>query len=237
VKKSRSKRPVATFDWKKFAIVVAVVAALFCIWRFTPLADEITAEHMSALARKVGRSPWSPFVLALAYVPANFVMFPRPLLTLFAVVAYGPWLGFATSMSGIVLAASAAYYAGRAMPEKTIRGFAGDKLARTRTAMRKHGLAASFAFSVVPIAPAPVIGMVAGAARLTPWQFLLGTVLGMFPGVLATTLFADQLAKLLDDAEDINWWIVGGVVVVFAAMILLVRAWIRRRILPSLSSS
>ena len=103
--------------------------------------------------------------------------------------------------------------------------------------MRRHGLAASFAFSIVPVAPAPVIGMVAGAARLRLWEFLLGTTLGMFPGVIATTLFAGQIAKVLDDADEINWWIVGGVVVVFAVLIVLVRAWIRRRILPSPSSA
>ena len=57
-------------------------------------------------------------------------------------------------------------------------------------------------------------------------------MLGMLPGVLATTLFADQLAKVFDDAEQINWWIVGGVVVGFAAVILIVRAWVRRRMPP-----
>ena len=235
--KSRRKPREKPFPWKKFAILAGIVLALFLAWRFTPLADAITPDHISALARKIGRSPWSPFVLAAVYVPASFVMFPRPVLTLFAVVAYGPWLGFAISMSGIMLAAGVCYYAGRSMPDKTIRSLAGDKLARTRTAMRKHGLGASFAFSIVPIAPAPVIGMVAGAARLKLWQFLLGTLLGMIPGVLATTLFADQLTRVFDDAEKINWWIVAGVIVAFVAMILLVRAWIRRRILPSPSAA
>ena len=229
MKKPRRKPRKKQLAWKKLAILGTVILALFLVWRFTPLADEITVDRISALARTVGRSPWSPFVLALVYIPASFVMFPRPLLTLFAVIAYGPWIGFATSIGGIVLAELTAYFAGRSLPEKTVRNFAGEKLARARTAIRKHGISACFAFSIVPVAPAPVVGMVAGAAKIKVWQFLLGTMLGMLPGVLATTLFADQLAKVLDDAEDINWWIVAAVILGFAALMLAVRAWIRRR--------
>lgn len=221
----------------KIAIIGAVLLALFLTWRFTPLAEMITVEHISALAHTVGRAPWSPYALAVAYTPAAFVMFPRPLLTLFAVIAYGPWIGFATSFGGIALAELVSYGCGRALSEKAIRRFAGDKATRTRAALRKHGIAASFAFSIVPMAPAPVIGMIAGAARMQAWQFLLGAMLGMLPGILATTLFAGQLAKVLDEAEDVNWWIVAGVIVAFAALILAVRTWIHRRILPSRPSS
>ena len=32
-------------------------------------------------------------------------LFPRALITLFGVIAFGPWLGFAYAMSGILLAA------------------------------------------------------------------------------------------------------------------------------------
>jgi uncharacterized membrane protein YdjX (TVP38/TMEM64 family) len=231
VKKPRRKSSKARPAWGKIAIAAAIILALFIAWRFTPLADVITAEHVSVVARKVGRSAWSPFVLAAAYVPASFVMFPRPLLTLFAVIAFGPWLGFATSIGGIIAAELAGYAVGRALPRKTLRNIAGDKVDKTRTALRKHGLSAAFAFSVVPLAPAPVVSAIAGAAHIKVWQFLLGSTLGMLPGTVATTLFADQLAKVFDEAETINWWIVAGVAAAFIAVTFAVRAWVRRRLL------
>ncbi len=40
-------------------------------------------------------------------------MFPRPVLTLTAVVMFGPWLGLFYAMSGVLLAALTHYYAGR----------------------------------------------------------------------------------------------------------------------------
>jgi uncharacterized membrane protein YdjX (TVP38/TMEM64 family) len=237
VKKTRRKARAARPAWIKLAILAAVVLGLFLAWRFTPLADLVTAERMSALARTVGRSPWSPFLLAAVYVPASFVMFPRPLLTLFAVVAYGPWLGFATAIGGIVASELAAYYAGRALPASSLRNLAGDKIAHLRGSLRKHGLSAAIAFSIVPAGPAPVVGMVAGAARIKLWQFVLGTTIGMLPGTLATTVFARQLARVLDDADEINWWIVGGVIVGFIVLFVLVRAWVRRHMPASPASA
>ena len=232
-RKSRVKRPA----WGKLAILAAVILALFLAWRFTPLADVVTAERISALARRLGRSPWSPFLLAAIYVPASFVMFPRPLLTLFVVVAYGPWLGFATAIGGIVASELTAYYVGRALPASALRNLAGDKVAHLRGSLRKHGLSAAIAFSIVPAGPAPVIGMVAGAAHIKLWQFVLGTTIGMLPGTLATTVFARQLARVLDDADEINWWIVGGVIVGFAALFVIVRAWVQRHMPASPSKA
>ena len=49
----------------------------------------------------------------------------RPLLTLITVVAFGPWLGFAYSMLGIMIAALATYYTGRALPRDTVKRIAG----------------------------------------------------------------------------------------------------------------
>ena len=45
-------------------------------------------------------------------------------------VAFGPWLGFAYAMGGILLAAAAGYYAGRLFDRDTVRRIAGDKLNR-----------------------------------------------------------------------------------------------------------
>lgn len=221
---ARHSRPA----WAKIAPLAIVLVALFLAWRYTPLAEVVTAERAMAWARAVGDVTWSPLVVIAAYTPAAFIMFPRPLITLFAVIAYGPWLGFATSMSGIIGAALSAYYAGRALPDDTLRELAGEKLARTSKALRGRGLLAAFALSVIPVAPFPVVGMVAGAAHIKLWQYLAGTALGMTPGTLAVTVFADQLAKALKDPSSINYWLVAGIVVFFIVMILIVRRWLAK---------
>jgi uncharacterized membrane protein YdjX (TVP38/TMEM64 family) len=155
-------------------------------------------------------------------------MFPRPLITLFAVIAYGPWLGFATAMCGDVIAALSTYAVGRALPRDTVRQLAGDKADEISKAMRGHGVLPAFAASIAPVAPFIIVGMAAGAAGIKLWQYLLGNALGMAPGTLASTVFADQVSAALEDPSTINYWVLAGIGVGFLVLILIVRRWLAR---------
>ena len=211
--------------WVKVSAIVAVFAALALAWRYTPLADLITAERIISWARTVGDTAWAPIAVAFAFSPAAFVMFPRPLITLFAVIAFGPWLGFAISIAGIAGSAVCVYYAGRAVPRDRVRRLAGKRLNRISELLRNRGLVAAFACSIAPVAPFVVVGMVAGAVRIRLWQYVVGTLLGMLPGTLATTVFGRELAAALEDPSKINYWIVAGIVVVLAALLYGAKRW------------
>jgi phospholipase D1/2 len=224
-KRDRRRRPA----WGTILTAALVMAALAAAWRYTPLSEMITGERVIAWARMVRELKWAPVVVMLAYTPAAFVMFPRPLVTLFAVIAFGPWLGFTYSMIGIVGAALATYYAGRALRPETVKRLAGDKLDDVTKALRRHGLLAVFAVRIVPAAPFAVEGIVAGAARIKVWDYSLGTVIGMAPGVLATTVFGDQMATALEDPSKINYWLVGGVLIAFAVITYFVRRWFQQQ--------
>jgi uncharacterized membrane protein YdjX (TVP38/TMEM64 family) len=151
-------------------------------------------------------------------------MFPRPLITLASVIAFGPWLGFAYTMTGIVGAAAMTYVAGRRMRRDTVRRLAGPKIERMVDVLRRHGLLAMSLLRLVPIAPFFVVGIVAGAVRLKLWHLAAGTFIGMLPGTLAATVFGDQLENALAGGE-IDWWLVGGCAALLAAGAVLVKRW------------
>jgi uncharacterized membrane protein YdjX (TVP38/TMEM64 family) len=214
--------------WGKLAVIAVIVLVLFVAWRYTPLEELVTIEFVRALATAVNHTISAPIIVALLYVPAGFVMFPRPLITLFSVVAFGPMKGFCIAIAGIVLASLSVYHAGRALPDRTLSHFAGEKIERATQALRGQGLLASFAASIAPIAPFPVIGMVAGNCGIKLWQYLLGTLGGMLPGTIATTLFADQLANALEDPKSVNYWVVAAVVLVLAIFTIFSRRLFNR---------
>jgi phosphatidylserine/phosphatidylglycerophosphate/cardiolipin synthase-like enzyme/uncharacterized membrane protein YdjX (TVP38/TMEM64 family) len=211
--------------WGRIAAIAVVFAALTALWRHTPLSGLVTPERVMEWAQSVGTLPWAPLVVMAAYTPACFIMFPRPLITLFAVIAFGPVLGFVYSLLGIVTAALATYFVGRVLPRDTVRKLAGDKLNEMTEVLRRRGLLAIFAVRIVPVAPFAIEGMVAGAVGIKLWHFALGTVLGMLPGTLTTTIFGEQIQTALEDPSKINYWLVGGVVVFFIGLILVVRRW------------
>jgi phospholipase D1/2 len=226
LKGPRSRRGPA---WGKLVAIVLACAALAAAWRYTPLSELVTAERIIAWARAVRGMPWAPVVVVLIYTPAAFVMFPRPLLTLATVVAFGPWLGFVYGMAGILLSALATYYAGCIMPPKTVERLAGGKFDHLRKVLRQHGLAAMTAIRILPVAPFALESILAGAMRLKLWHYMLGTFIGMTPGVLATSVFGDQLTRALEDPSTINWWLVAAVLIAFVVLTWLVRRWFARR--------
>jgi phospholipase D1/2 len=215
------KRPA----WAKLAAIVLLVAGLAAVWRHTPLSALVTAERIIDWAHGVGHLRWAPLVVMAAYTPACFVMFPRPLITLFAVIAFGPVIGLIYSLLGIVGAALATYFVGRALPRDIVRKLAGDRLNEMTEVLRRRGLLAIFAVRIVPVAPFAIEGMVAGTIGIKLWHYALGTVLGMLPGTLTTTIFGDQIQTALGDPSRINYWLVGGVVLLFVVLILVVRRW------------
>ena len=214
--------------WTTIAVVALVVAGLTAIWHLTPVSQYLTAEQVVAFAQDFSGRWWSPLAVMLAYTPASVIMFPRPVITLFAVVAFGAWEGFVYAMSGILLSAMATYWAGRYFDRDTVRRIAGDKLNRVSEVLRQRGLLAVTAVRFVPLAPFAVESLVAGAIRIKWWHLLLGTFFGMLPGTLTATVFGDQIQTALRDPERINYWIVGAVIAFFIFATLAVRRWLYR---------
>ena len=222
MRKEKGRRSPA---WGKLLAIVVVIAALAAAWRYTPLSEYITAERITGWARAIRGWAWAPLVVMFLYTPAAFVMFPRPVLTLLTVIAFGPWLGFAYGMAGIIGSALVTYYVGRLLPEKTMQRLAGDKLDDVIRALRRRGLMAMLAVRIIPVAPFAVEGFIAGAVPIKLWDYTLGTFLGMLPGVLATSVFGGQLTAALEDPSTINWWIVGGVILAMVALTWYVKRW------------
>jgi uncharacterized membrane protein YdjX (TVP38/TMEM64 family) len=215
--------------WGRIALIALVVAALSALWRYTPLHEYLTPERVFDWAQTFGARWWAPIVVVLAYTPACLTMFPRPLITLFSVIAFGPVLGFVYAMTGILLASLATYFIGMRLPEDTVRRLAGSRMDGLVDVLRKRGLLACFAVRIVPVAPFAIEGMVAGEIGIKLWHYLLGTFLGMLPGTLTTTVFGDQIQTALEDPSRINWCLVGGVVVFFIVLIVIVRRWFARQ--------
>ncbi|HKQ29308.1 MAG TPA: VTT domain-containing protein [Burkholderiales bacterium] len=210
--------------WLKLGLLALGIGLLAAIWRFTPLAEVVNADNTIAWAKEFGATWWAPLVVMLAYTPACFLMFPRPLITLASVIAFGPWLGFLYSLVGIVFSSVVTYFVGKRMRRDTVRRLAGPKIERMVEVLRKHGLLAMSLLRLVPLAPFFVVGLVAGAVRLKLWHLAVGTAIGMLPGTLAATIFGKQLENALSGGV-INWWLVGGCVVLLGTGVFFVKKW------------
>jgi uncharacterized membrane protein YdjX (TVP38/TMEM64 family) len=219
--------------WGRIAAIAVAIALLAAAWRWTPLAELVSAERILGWTRAVRETWWAPVVLIAAYTPAAFVMLPRPLVTLVIVLTFGVLLGVAYATAGVLLAALATYYAGRTLPRKTVRRLAGDALEPAGKLLREHGVLAVFGSNMLPTPPFVVQNMIAGAVRIPLWKFVLGTFLALVPGMLAWTVFGDQIGTALEDSSKVSYGLVGGALVLLAAFTFAARRFLAKRFQPS----
>ena len=208
--------------------LVAAAALLALVWTHTPLTDVVTRDNAAALAEWFAGFWWAPLLVVLAYTPASFIMFPRWIITMTAVIAFGPWKGFVFAMTGVILAGITTFLPGRLVERDTIKRIAGPRLKPVAKFMERKGLIAVTLVRLVPIAPFPVVNVVMGAMRVKLWHFALGTFLGMLPGMLAATVLSDQLAAALEDPTRVNFWMIAGAVAMLAGFAFFGQRYMRR---------
>jgi phosphatidylserine/phosphatidylglycerophosphate/cardiolipin synthase-like enzyme/uncharacterized membrane protein YdjX (TVP38/TMEM64 family) len=208
--------------------IVAAAIVLALLWTHTPLAEWVTRDNAMRLAQWFSGHWWAPLLVVVAYTPASFIMFPRWIITMTAVLAFGPWQGFVYGFIGILIAGVATFIPGRLVERDTIRRLAGKKLRPVTRFMERKGLIAVTLVRLVPIAPFPIVNLVMGAMRVKLWHFVVGTFLGMLPGMLAATVLSDQLAAALEDPTHVNFWVIAGAVLMLVALAVFGPRYMRR---------
>jgi uncharacterized membrane protein YdjX (TVP38/TMEM64 family) len=73
---------------------------------------------------------------------------------------------------------------------------------------------------MVPIAPFSIVNVVAGASKLRLRDFMLGTALGMLPGIAVMAALGAQIADLARDASLWNAVLLGLAIFAWIALCL-----------------
>ncbi len=143
-----------------------------------------------------GQAMVLPLVVA-AFVAAGLMRIPVSLAVLATGVVLGPWLGSLLSLAGCLASAAVLYGLGWRLGRTRVRRLAGWRVNRVDRALERHGLMAMMLLRLMPVAAFPVVNLVAGASVVGFRDFLLGTLVGMAPGVVALSVVGDRLAVTL----------------------------------------
>jgi len=145
------------------------------------------------------------------------------------VAAFGPWAAFAYAQTGVLVASIAGYVAGELVDRDTVRRLAGPHVNQLGAVLQRRGLLAVTIVRLVPIAPFMVVNAVMGAMRIRLHHFLIGTALGMMPGMLATTVLGDQMTAALADPSRVNGWLIALAGLALAGLAAFGHWWLRRK--------
>jgi len=181
---------------KAIAIGLAVLAAAL-VWEYSPLASLVNLKAVGAALRAFSGGPWAPVVVIGAFVGGGLVMFPVTVLIAATAATFGPWLGLLYAGAGAFFSALVTYGLGARLGRKTLRELMGPKLNRIRNRIARKGIIAIAAIRMVPFAPFTLVNLVAGASEIGLSQYLIGTMLGMLPGIFVLSVLGHQLSEII----------------------------------------
>lgn len=187
--------------------IVSMTVALFGLgmaWSYTSLSDFTDAGHIANFLSTYAQSIWGPPFAIAAFVVGGLVVFPVLVLIAATAAALGPWLGFVTAMAGVLLSALILFAIGRVLGRERLQRLLGRRAARIQERVVGKGILAVVVIRMIPIAPFSVVNVVAGASTLPLRDFLVGTLLGMTPGILAMAVLGAQIADLARNASWTN---------------------------------
>jgi uncharacterized membrane protein YdjX (TVP38/TMEM64 family) len=125
-------------------------------------------------------------------------MFPVLLMTLATGIAFGPWLGPPYALVGCLASASVGFAIGRKAGLDRVERVAGPRLRKLTRTLERNGTLAVFVMRKIP-APYMLANIMVGATSVRYRDFVLGTVLGMGPMILALAGFGYQLSLVVKE--------------------------------------
>lgn len=211
------------------ATLLVAIAALAAAWRWGPLSELIDPEALAAWIGSASASDFAPLLVLAAYLAASLVALPITLVIVATAVVFGPIEAFVYALAGSLLGGAATFYIGRLAGRGAVRRLAGRRLNRLSKLLARRGILAMATLRLLPVAPFTLVNMVAGASHLRPRDFFLGTAIGMAPGTLAVSVFADRLAALVfnPSAQNLAWLALALLAIVAVAFTL--HRWLVRR--------
>lgn len=221
-------RPSARRQMIMGIVLLLVVVALAAAWQWSPLGEWMELSRLTAYAEEFERSPAAPFIIVGSFVIGGLVIAPVTVLVAATMLAFGPLHGFVYSFVGMTLSALVTFGIGRLVGRQLVERWSA-RLSRLSRNVATKGVLAIVAVRVIPVAPFSVINMIAGATHIRTKDFLLGTVLGELPGLLAIAIFVDQVTTALHNPGLGSYMVLAGSVIVIIGAVWGLRRWLARR--------
>jgi phospholipase D1/2 len=210
-------------------ILALALASLAVAWRWTPLRQYINLASLIGLARGLENMPFTPLAVVGSYVLAGLLMVPVTLLIAVTGIVFGPAWGMGYAAAGTLLSASVTYGIGMWLGRETVRRMLGGRVNRLSRRIAKRGIIAMTVIRMLPIAPFTVVNIVAGASHIRFRDYMIGTFLGMAPGIFITITFVHNLAEAVRNPSAGTVGILAGVAVLLIGVALFTKRMLTRK--------
>lgn len=212
--------------YAKLAGLVALVGAAWLAARYTPLGEYVSRDGALALLESVRASLWAPVLFVAIYAVATALALPGSVLTIAGGAVFGFAWGAVLNSLGANIGANAAFLIARGLGRDGIRTLTRGRLDGLDRATAERGFWGLFVLRLVPLVPFNALNVGAGLTAMRWRDYALATVVGILPGTLVYTFFADALVRGSTEASRdayLRLWIAAGLLLALSAIPLVAR--------------
>jgi uncharacterized membrane protein YdjX (TVP38/TMEM64 family) len=212
--------------WVKLALLVAMLVGAAVIVRVTPVGAYLSREGLQETLDVLRASTAAPVLYVVAYAVATAIALPGSILTIVGGAVFGFGWGAVLVTIGANVGASAAFALARGLGRDGIERLFGTRLAGLDRATADHGFMGLLVLRLIPLVPFNALNFGSGLTALRWRDYALATVIGILPGTLVYTFFADALVLGSTEATAdarIRLFIAGGLFLALALVPLVAR--------------
>ncbi|HYT05017.1 MAG TPA: TVP38/TMEM64 family protein [Gemmatimonadales bacterium] len=177
----------------RLLVLVALLLAGVYALRGTHARDWVTPAGAARLVAALRAPWWAPPAFVVAYTVAAALDFSGLVFTLVGGAVFGFWWGSLLNLIGANLGASAAFWVARLLGREGLQAVLGGRLSGIDRLAQHAGFAWLLRLRLIPVIPFNLINFASGLTAI-PWRtYAAATALGIVPGTLVYTFFADAL--------------------------------------------
>lgn len=213
-----------------------MLVILAFVWRFAWSSELLSVEQAKSVLSVA--SSWHgefwlwPLITAV-FVLLLLLMFPLTILVVLTGFLYGPWWGFCYAALGTLASSVVSYEVGRLSGQRVLLRFGGKRLRNASRFMGEHGIRTMIIINLLPLAPFTLTNILAGASHIRFGPYLIGSAIGIIPGLALVNFAGSQLNAVVQDANEQNIALSIAILVAIILILIFVPRWLKRKVQPA----
>ena len=209
----------------KLVALLALLALAWFAFRHVPARELLTA---------LRGTWWGPLAFVALYGVLSAFNFSGLVLTLAGGALFGFWWGALFNTLGANLGATGAFWLARALGREGLRALVGDRFSGIDRLAEARGPMWLLRLRLIPVVPFNLLNLAAGVSAM-PWRaFAAATAIGILPGTLVYTYFADAIVAGVSGGSRtalVRVLVAGGVLVALSFLPGVARRlrWVEQR--------
>ncbi len=208
----------------KLGVLVVLLVAGYLVATRSPLSGYLTREGIFEVVNWLRGNAWAPVIFVAIYATATALAVPGTILTLGGGAVFGFFWGTLLNFAAANIGANAAFAIARTLGRDGVRHLMrsdSSALAKLDNVVRKHGFQGLLTLRLIPLVPFNALNFGSGLMPLRWRTYALATSVGIIPGTLTYTFFADALLQGSQDASRAALWRV-----LFAGLLLVLLSFL-----------